>query len=281
MLRFIGLALLLAGALHGAPLVNDDWGFRTEVPDSMPAVKVDSARLPNTLHMFAEPERGGAVLQFLLLPDELPQGGETPSPRDATVNWKGHTLIRRQRALSPGTSHAGVEIYVDVPVARRGIRISLSGAARRETELLGLFMSVLERFDARTNWKAPGEAVSSGPPPPPALPSRANEVPENEGVSTTTAALAMMAALVFGFVAGWWMRGVGADRQPAPIVAPPVGLKVEAAKPAPKAPPAAAAAPKRAPDETDPGVAVVRCRVCGEVVREGRKKCMACGAEVY
>lgn len=283
MLRILILCLLFSPALSALPLIDDEHGFRAEVPDSLPAARVDKARFPNTLHMFAEPERGGVVLQFVLLPEELPQGASAPAgPRDMQVNWKGHALIRHLRTLSPGTAHAVTELYVDVPVAKRAIRIALTGPVRREAELVGLFTSVLERFDARSNWKTGAEGASGLPPPPTPIGDEPAK-DSDEGMPTALAGLAVALALVLGFAAGWWLRGQGAATPPA--VAPaPVALKADTAKlpPAPKmepavAPPAPVPVQEKAPAPDAPA----KCRVCGVEVRAGRKKCMNCGSEIF
>lgn len=284
--RILILCLLFAPVLSALPLNDSEHGFRAEIPDSMPAARIDKARFPNTLHMFAEQERGGAVLQFVLLPEEIPQGASTANgPRDVAVNWKGHSLMRRQRVLSPGTAHAASELFVDVPVVKRGIRIALTGPVKRETELVGLFVSVLERFDAQSNWKT-GPDVSNSMPPRPAVigdePARESE----EGLPHALAGLAVGIAMVLGFAAGWWLRGQGAA---APAAVKPPGTtaiapseKTAAPKTEPLPPPsfAAPSPPPKPPDETDPGQPA-KCRVCGEPTRPGRKKCMNCGSEIF
>ncbi len=281
-LRILILCLLFSPAMSALPLVDQEHGFRAEVPDSLPAAQIDKARFPNTVHMFAEPERGGVVLQFVLLPEELQQGTSAAmGPRDMKVNWKGHTLIRHLRTLSPGTAHAATELYADVPVAKRAIRIALTGPVKREPELVGLFTSVLERFDAQSNWKSGAEGASGLPPPTPIGDEPAKEI--DDGMPTALAGLAVTLALVLGFAAGWWLRGQG-------VAAPPAvaGLAVAVKPEAPRLPPAAKAEPVVAPPVTAPAPqkapapdATPRCRVCGVEVRAGRKKCMNCGSEIF
>ena len=282
MLR-IAFLLLLAPALFATPLINEEHGFRCEVPESLAKVRVDAARFPTTLHMFAEPERGGAVLQFMLLAAELEQGAKTPTQpgsREFSVLWKGYTLLRHQRTLNAGTANAAFEVFVDVPVSKRGIRIALTGPARREVELVGTFMFVLEHFEASTNWKSPDEPRSSGPPPPPgAAPTQLAEEPVDDS-SDLKAGLAVSISLVIGFALGWWLRGQ-THKPAAPLESP----KPELPKPAPTPAvatktPAAAAPPPKPPDETDPGQPA-RCRVCGAQTRLGKKKCMNCGSEIF
>lgn len=283
--RIVILCLLFAPVLSALPLNDSEHGFRVEIPDSMPAARIDKARFPNTLHMFAEKERGGAVLQFVLLTEEIPQGTSGANgPRDVAVNWKGHSLMRRQRVLSPGTAYAASELYVDVPVIKRGIRIALTGPVKRETELVGLFTSVLERFDAQSNWKT-GLDLSNPMPPPPAVIGDEPAREGDEGLPHALAGLAVGMAMVLGFAAGWWLRGQGTAATAAvkppgtAAIAPP---EKAATKSEPLPPPSAAAPspPPKPPDETDLGQPA-KCRVCGEPTRPGRKKCMNCGSEIF
>jgi hypothetical protein len=153
---------------------------------------------------------------------------------------------------------------------------------RREPELVGLFTSVLERFDARSNWKTGAEGASGLPPPPtPIGDEPAKE--SDEGMPAAVAGFAVALALVLGFAAGWWLRGQGSAAVPlatnAPVAFKPEPPKLQpVSKPEPViAPPAAAPVPEKTPAPDAPA----KCRVCGVEVRAGRKKCMNCGSEIF
>lgn len=277
--RLLMLLCVFACNLGAVQLTDDANGFRVEIPEGLAKVRVDAARYPDTLHIYAEAERGGALLQFMQLPEELrqPQGNppkDSSAPAEVPVLWRGHKLMRRHRYFA---SAQAVEISADVPVARRGIRIALTGPTRREIELVGMFSFVLEHFDARSNW-TPSAAALPGPSAPAAPVEDAPQSTQSQ--PDATAAIAAVIALVLGFVGGWWLRGLGAR----PVAQTPT---VELPRPEPpKSPtvvPAArpSVAAQKPPDETDPGNATPKCRVCGAEIRAGKKVCMNCGSEVF
>ncbi len=278
---------IFASALGAAQLIDETHGFRVETPENLPKARIDPARYPDTLYMYAEAERGGLVLQFMLLPEELrqPQGSpprNTAGAAEVQVLWRGYTLARRHRYFA-GTQAQAVEISVDVPVAKRGVRVALTGPVKRETEMVGLFTFVLEHFEARSNWTIRDVGGAPGPLPPS---SRGEETGDSADSQTDpTIGIAAAIALILGFVGGWWLRGLGARPIALlpPVAEPPKPEPPLIVIPAPivaKAP-APAAPVKRPPDETDPGMAIPKCRVCGAGIREGKKVCMNCGSEVY
>jgi hypothetical protein len=286
-LRVLLISVVFCGALGALELADEANNFRVEVPDSLPKVRHDPARFPDTLYMFAEPERGGVLLQLMLLPEELKQVNPVPSAAavEIAVLWKGLTLARRHRYFAAGAQGQAVEIAADVPVVKRGIRISITGPARRETELVGIFAFVLEHFEARSNWALqPSGASRTGPPPAPdSTGSDANEQPESS--SNAMAGIAATIALVLGFFGGWWLRGLGARPVPPSTEVLPK-LEPPGSKPLPPKPVVVVAKtpepiPKKKPDETDPGVVALKCRVCGAEVRVGRKVCLNCGSEIF
>lgn len=217
----------------------------------------------------------GAIMRVYILKEIAEAGRNSTLQGAGTVTWKGFTLVtRRARARDQGGSHGPpatswiVDKAVTVPLRGRAITIRVSAPESVEPQIDFTLETILAGLDGPSSWDvAAGTAVPGT--------SAASENKSDLLLLTLGPSLILL-LIVLGVIYAV-MNRVGKAAAPAPGQAwPPY--------PPPGTPPsqygaqASQAAPVSAPAATAQAQAK-SCRYCGAPLREGRKKCMGCGAD--